>query len=116
MWSAAAALSVFATGLCAARAALLEARALREAMEAVNSISERAGDLDRELFMGVVTDNSLGDLLRVTIIATGLPDGKGRVIPLVRRGGEERLDSSFAPKEPVPAAQRLFMEKSEMLE
>jgi|GEM_PF-979751 len=70
----------------------------REAMQAVKYVVERAGDLDREIFMGVVTDNSLGDSLSVTIIATGLPDGKGQVISMVRADAD-RPEQSLAPFE-----------------
>ena len=70
----------------------------REAMQAVECVVGRAGDLERELFMGVVTDNSLGDSLSVTIIATGLPDGKGSIIPLVS-GNNDRSKPDFTPDE-----------------
>ena len=71
----------------------------REAMQAVKCVVDRAGDLDREIFMGVVTDNSLGDSLSVTIIATGLPDGNGRVIPLAR-GNADQSELIIAPDNP----------------
>jgi len=45
---------------------------LREAQTAVQMIEEKAGEGDREIFMGVVTDNSMGDTMSVTVIATGL--------------------------------------------
>ena len=44
----------------------------KEAMAAISSIVEKAGDLDREIFMGIATDNSMGDKLSITVIATGL--------------------------------------------
>jgi hypothetical protein len=53
-------------------------------MQAIKEVAARAGDLDREIFMGVVTDNSLGDALSVTVIATGLPGGNGRVVAMPR--------------------------------
>lgn len=45
----------------------------KEAMIAVNNVVERVGSDNREIFIGVVTDNSMGDRLSVTVIATGLP-------------------------------------------
>jgi cell division protein FtsZ len=69
----------------------------REAMQAVKCVVDSAGDLDREIFMGVVTDNSLGDTISVTIIATGLPGGKGRIIPLARQDADHMI-KNFAPE------------------
>lgn len=54
----------------------------KEAMVAIKSIVERAGDLDREIFMGVVPDNSMGDKLSITVIATGLLKRNSTVLPL----------------------------------
>jgi len=45
----------------------------KEAMSAVENIVARVGCDNREIFMGVVTDNSLGDTICVTVVATGLP-------------------------------------------
>lgn len=45
----------------------------KEAMSAVENIVARVGCDNLEIFMGVVTDNSLGDTICVTIVATGLP-------------------------------------------
>ncbi|MBU0481817.1 MAG: cell division protein FtsZ [Proteobacteria bacterium] len=52
---------------------------LQEALAAVKIIEEKAGNNDREIFMGVVADNSLGDSLCVTVIANGLGDLKEKV-------------------------------------
>ena len=54
----------------------------KEAMSAIKSIVEKAGDLDREIFMGVVPDNSMGDKLSITVIATGLAKRNSTVLPL----------------------------------
>jgi len=45
----------------------------KEAMSAVQNVVDRVGGENQEIFMGVVTDNSMGDRLSVTVIATGLP-------------------------------------------
>lgn len=45
----------------------------KEAMSAVENVVARVGCDSQEIFMGVVTDNSLGDTICVTVIATGLP-------------------------------------------
>jgi cell division protein FtsZ len=44
---------------------------MNEAQSVVQAIVDQAGEGDREIFMGIVTDNSLGDKLSVTLIATG---------------------------------------------
>ncbi|MCA1765630.1 MAG: cell division protein FtsZ [Desulfobulbaceae bacterium] len=44
---------------------------LSEAHGAVQAITDQAGEGEREIFMGIVTDNSLGDRMCVTLIATG---------------------------------------------
>ncbi|MDF1578860.1 MAG: cell division protein FtsZ, partial [Desulfobulbales bacterium] len=44
---------------------------LSEAHNVVQAITDQAGDGEREIFMGIVTDNSLGDRISVTLIATG---------------------------------------------
>lgn len=49
-----------------------EAMGLNEAHAVVEAIVAKAGDGDREIYMGIVTDNSLGDELTVTLIATGM--------------------------------------------
>lgn len=54
----------------------------KEAMNAVKRIVEKAGDLDREIFMGVVTDNSMAEKLSVTVIATGLSPRTATVVPM----------------------------------
>ncbi|MEN8135582.1 MAG: cell division protein FtsZ [Thermodesulfobacteriota bacterium] len=45
---------------------------LNEAQSVMDIIAEKAGDSDREIIMGIVTDNSLGEKISVTLIATGL--------------------------------------------
>lgn len=45
---------------------------LNEAHNVVETITDRAGAGDREIFMGIVTDNSLEDEMVVTLIATGM--------------------------------------------
>lgn len=45
----------------------------KEAMSAVENVVARVGCDSQEIFMGVVTDNSLGDTICVTVVATGLP-------------------------------------------
>jgi len=49
---------------------------LTEAHSVVQSIADQAGDSDREIFMGIVTDNSLGERISVTLIATGSRETK----------------------------------------
>lgn len=44
----------------------------KEAMSAVENVVARVGCDSQEIFMGVVTDNSLGDTICVTVVATGL--------------------------------------------
>lgn len=44
----------------------------KEAMAAIKSIVDSSGSLEKEIFMGVVPDNSMGDKLSITVIATGL--------------------------------------------
>jgi cell division protein FtsZ len=45
---------------------------LNEAQNVVKAIVDQAGEGDREIFMGIVTDNSLGENINVTLIATGM--------------------------------------------
>jgi cell division protein FtsZ len=45
---------------------------LNEAQNVMGIIAEKAGDSDREIIMGIVTDNSLGENISVTLIATGM--------------------------------------------
>jgi cell division protein FtsZ len=45
---------------------------LNEAHSVVQAIADKAGEGDREIFMGIVTDNSLGESISVTLIATGM--------------------------------------------
>lgn len=52
----------------------------KEAMAAVNNVVERVGRDNREIFMGVVTDNSMEDRISVTVIATGLPSRNTSVV------------------------------------
>lgn len=54
----------------------------KEAMIAVNNVVERVGNDNREIFIGVVTDNSMGDRLSVTVIATGLPSRNTSVVKI----------------------------------
>jgi len=54
----------------------------KEAMVAIKSIVDRVGDLEREIFMGVVPDNNMGEKLSITVIATGLFKGQSTVIPM----------------------------------
>jgi cell division protein FtsZ len=63
----------------------------KEAMIAVNNVVERVGSENREIFIGVVTDNSMGDRLSVTVIATGLPSRGTSVVKIkqVERNNRE---------------------------
>ncbi len=54
----------------------------KEAMVAVKNIAERVGSDNQEIFMGVVTDNSMGDRISVTVIATGLPSRGASVVTI----------------------------------
>jgi cell division protein FtsZ len=45
---------------------------LNETRSVVQAIVDQAGDGDREIFVGIVTDNSLGETISVTLIATGM--------------------------------------------
>lgn len=54
----------------------------KEAMVAVKSVADRVGGDNQEIFMGVVTDNSMGDRICVTVIATGLPPRSGSVVKI----------------------------------
>jgi cell division protein FtsZ len=45
---------------------------LNEAQSVMRAIADKAGDSDREIIMGIVTDNSLGENITVTLIATGM--------------------------------------------
>ncbi|MFO7606259.1 MAG: cell division protein FtsZ, partial [Desulfurivibrionaceae bacterium] len=68
---------------------------LSEAHCAVQAITDRAGEGEREIFMGIVTDNSLGDRLSVTLIATGSRSAKRHklsgpeIVPETRRMAPE---------------------------
>lgn len=53
-----------------------------EAMIAVNTVVESAGIDNQEIFMGVVTDNAMGDRIRVTVIATELPSRNTTVVKI----------------------------------
>jgi len=64
----------------------------KEAMAAVKSIVDKAGNLDREIFMGVVPDNSMGDKLSITVIATGLVSKNPTVVPLRAMFSQEEKD------------------------
>ncbi|NTV14761.1 MAG: cell division protein FtsZ [Desulfobulbaceae bacterium] len=64
----------------------------KEAMAAVKSIVDAAGDLDREIFMGVVPDNTMGDKLSITVIATGLANRNATVVPLRATGTQEKKE------------------------
>lgn len=81
----------------------------KEAMAAVKTIVDKAGNLDREIFMGVVPDNSMGDKLSITVIATGLGNKNSIVVPLragINEGGNEcgvNFDTKFPKKTGVPA-------------
>lgn len=52
---------------------------LNEAQNVMDIVAGKAGDGDREVIMGIVTDNSLGDKICVTIIATGMGRNKLRI-------------------------------------
>jgi cell division protein FtsZ len=54
----------------------------KEAMIAVKNIAERVGADNQEIYMGVVTDNSMADRISVTVIATGLPSRSGAVVKM----------------------------------
>ena len=45
---------------------------LNEAHEAMQTVVNAAGDSDREIFMGFVTDKAMGEKISVTVIATGM--------------------------------------------
>lgn len=54
----------------------------KEAMVAVKNVADRVGGDNQEIFMGVVTDNVMGDRICVTVIATGLPTRSGSVVKI----------------------------------
>lgn len=68
----------------------------KEAMTAVNCVVEQVGSDNREIFIGVVTDNSMGDLLSVTVIATGLPARNTSVVNI--RSVYYAADKIFPPQ------------------
>ncbi len=67
---------------------------LNEAQSVMGFIADKAGDSDREIIMGIVTDNSLGENISVTLIATGM--------------GSNKLNSSLLEKR-VPGKQTIEM-------
>lgn len=52
---------------------------MEETIEASERIYNEIGDDDVEIIWGTAVDESLGDELRVTVIATGIGDGKGQM-------------------------------------
>lgn len=61
----------------------------KEAMSAIKNVVDRVGNNNQEIFMGVVTDNSMGDSLCVTVIATGLPHQSRPVTRLKSAQGDK---------------------------
>ncbi len=53
---------------------------MEETIEASERIYNEIGDDDVEIIWGTAVDESLGDELRVTVIATGIGDGKSQMI------------------------------------
>jgi len=52
---------------------------MEETIEASERIYNEIGDDDVEIIWGTAVDESLGDELRVTVIATGIGDGKSQI-------------------------------------
>ncbi|MCK4838303.1 MAG: cell division protein FtsZ, partial [Desulfobulbaceae bacterium] len=58
---------------------------LNEAQSVMGVIADKAGDSDREIIMGIVTDNSLGEKISITLIATDMGLNKRNSSSVVNR-------------------------------
>lgn len=61
----------------------------KEAMSAVKAVVERVGSDNQEIFMGVVTDDAMGEDISITVIATGLPPRTASISKI------KSIDASF---------------------
>ncbi len=80
-----------------------------EYSEAALYIHDALGDVDANIIIGTAFDESAGDEIRITVIATGI-EGVSSKTPAVSQGGKEQASANVtalrAPRPSTPAAQQ----------
>lgn len=90
-----------------------EEMGLNEAHQAVQTIVDAAGENDREIFMGFVTDNEMGEMIGVTVIATAIENNSnvglvGNRTSAAKQGTLHIADRGRSMPVSQPAEETLF--------
>lgn len=62
-----------------------------DAAKMINSLAHK----DAKIIFGAVIDESLGDELKVTVVATGFDDKNAKINPAIKKENEKKVDSDF---------------------